>query len=173
MKEDGNKCECLMIKAPLKKVYRNNKTVHFYLVLITFSYVLLWIYTISDVPLQYWVKLTTHCILGVSMVTFFLCWLKDPGYVKKDSSIDFIGLLDTFDPNSLCPECEVIRTSRSRHCNICNKCVNRFDHHCPWINNCVGAGNHGWFYLYILSTLLYVGFLMYLSGDMIYHLYLI
>jgi hypothetical protein len=51
----------------------------------------------------------------------------------------------------LCPDCEVIRTKRSRHCSICNKCVERFDHHCPWINNCVGTKNHGSFMLFLSS----------------------
>lgn len=49
----------------------------------------------------------------------------------------------------MCPECKVIRTPRSRHCNICNLCVERFDHHCPYINNCVGYNNHVYFLLFI------------------------
>ena len=61
-------------------------------------------------------------------------------------------MLETFDPVLLCPDCEIIRTNRSRHCSICNKCVERFDHHCPWVNNCVGTNNHHLFMIFLLSV---------------------
>ena len=54
-------------------------------------------------------------------------------------------------PADLCPQCKVIRTARSRHCAICNCCVERYDHHCPWINNCVGIKNHNAFMLFLIS----------------------
>ncbi len=58
-------------------------------------------------------------------------------------------MVEKVDGVYLCSDCEVIRTRRSRHCNICDRCVDRFDHHCPWINNCVGIGNHTYFFFYI------------------------
>lgn len=46
---------------------------------------------------------------------------------------------------STCNTCNVRRPSRSRHCRLCGKCVRRFDHHCPWINNDVGEGTQRYF----------------------------
>jgi hypothetical protein len=58
--------------------------------------------------------------------------------------------MELVDPIALCPDCLVIRTPRSRHCNTCNQCVERFDHHCPWINNCVGINNHIYFVFFLI-----------------------
>ena len=65
-------------------------------------------------------------------------------------------MLLNIDSTMLCPDCCTIRTSRSRHCSVCGHCVERFDHHCPWINNCVGVRNHNYFLLYILFQTLVI-----------------
>jgi hypothetical protein len=37
-----------------------------------------------------------------------------------------------------CDRCQTVKPLRSHHCSVCRGCVLGMDHHCPWLNNCVG-----------------------------------
>lgn len=47
-------------------------------------------------------------------------------------------------------ECQVLESSK--HCMVCNKCVDTFDHHCVWLNNCVGKHNYISFLTLLISS---------------------
>jgi len=73
---------------------------------------------------------------------FFNAAFDGPGHVpngwkpKDDRDKEFL---------QYCTFCKGYKAPRSHHCRKCEKCVMKMDHHCPWINNCVGHANHASF----------------------------
>jgi len=53
-----------------------------------------------------------------------------------------------------CRKCIKVKPDRCHHCRVCQRCVLKMDHHCPWINNCVGYYNYKFFFLFITYALL-------------------
>ncbi|KAF1953803.1 zf-DHHC-domain-containing protein [Byssothecium circinans] len=68
-----------------------------------------------------------------------------------------------FYPGNNCPTCKFLKPARSKHCSICKTCVSRCDHHCVWVNNCLGRGNYKWFLALLLSTTIMLAYGAYLA----------
>lgn len=121
--------------------------------------------------------LLTAAFVAVNFV-FYRAWKSDPGYIPKCSgqyeafrTISELCERGLFHSDNFCSTCLVRRPLRSKHCKFCNRCVARFDHHCPWIDNCVGLHNHKVFLSYLVSLLLIGTWAAKASLNYIFHFY--
>eukprot|EP01126_Amoeba_proteus_P061124 TRINITY_DN816_c0_g1_i19.p1 TRINITY_DN816_c0_g1~~TRINITY_DN816_c0_g1_i19.p1 ORF type:complete len:226 (-),score=36.07 TRINITY_DN816_c0_g1_i19:45-722(-) len=74
------------------------------------------------------------------------------------------------DADLFCPTCLLKKPKNTKHCATCGYCVPGYDHHCPWINKCIGEGNRYYFvcWMLILSyglTAMMVSFWIYMSES--------
>jgi palmitoyltransferase ZDHHC4 len=68
-----------------------------------------------------------------------------------------------FHPGQKCKTCSLLKPARSKHCSICKHCISKLDHHCIFINNCVGYGNQHWFLLLLLTTAILITYAAYVG----------
>ena len=56
----------------------------------------------------------------------------------------------------------------TKHCGQCNKCVKGFDHHCLWLNNCIGIRNYSKFIALVIVYLCHAIFSLNLAISVHY-----
>merc|ERR1711959_310172 len=102
-------------------------------------------------------------LLCVVLGSGFVCGRRDPidPYVlcSEEELVGVTGLLK-------CGACCSRVNKLSRHCLICDKCVVDFDHHCKWLNNCIGAANYRYFLGLIASTALLISVQLAVSASL-------
>ncbi|XP_077447074.1 palmitoyltransferase ZDHHC18-B-like isoform X2 [Stigmatopora argus] len=137
------------------------------------------LFFIFDCP--FLVENLTGCIPAIGAIllsfvvfTLFQTTFSDPGILPRatpDEAVDVEKQIDNASSASCrsaprtkevlinqqvvklkyCFTCKMFRPPRTSHCALCDNCVERFDHHCPWVGNCVGKRNYRFFYAFITS----------------------
>ncbi|EAN31652.1 DHHC palmitoyltransferase family protein [Theileria parva strain Muguga] len=150
--------------------------------LLCIPYGLFWLTSItwflSLKPYGYLVPTFITILFVVSILLFFFCSFSNPGIIpKQNPTYDSYDLFTGFNracyrnkhsiradkPQFLmingrylrikyCETCNIYRPPRSVHCRLCDFCVNRFDHHCKWIGNCIGYNNYRQFIAFVFTT---------------------
>lgn len=124
-----------------------------------------------------WSEMTAfHVITGLFLYCLAKCILTYPGTIPDGKSADGRswdlrpdmedqtagdeergpGLLEKKHTGERrhCKWCLKYKPDRCHHCRICNICVLRMDHHCPWVYNCIGFRNHKYFFLLLVYAAL-------------------
>lgn len=63
-----------------------------------------------------------------------------------------------FDDNQYefyCNHCDANVRALSKHCGRCKRCTAHFDHHCIWLNNCIGYNNYRLFFWLLIMVILH------------------
>lgn len=116
----------------------------------------------------------------LTMIHFITAATIDPGILPRchdeDDDDQMAPLYKTVEINGVnvqmkwCSTCKFYRPPRSSHCSVCDNCVQDFDHHCPWLGNCIGRRNYRFFYWYLVTLTLHMVYVFSCSLIYIIHL---
>lgn len=96
-----------------------------------------------------------YIFLGLLIVSFAFARLFNPGILLPNDNLTWIEMVEKqFPINNYCPWCRVFKKLSTKHCHSCKHCIEGFDHHCNWIDNCVGKSNSGIFMSFVIVILL-------------------
>uniref|UniRef100_A0A8C3B175 Palmitoyltransferase n=1 Tax=Cyclopterus lumpus TaxID=8103 RepID=A0A8C3B175_CYCLU len=117
-----------------------------------------------------WFFATAQVLFTLNATALLYYYLRtcrtDPGFVKateeeKKMNVLVLAEAGCLDPRIFCTSCMIKKPMRTNHCFQCDACVAKQDHHSVWTNGCIGARNHHFFILFLLSLVLMGAWMFY------------
>ncbi|XP_054276391.1 palmitoyltransferase ZDHHC3-like [Macrosteles quadrilineatus] len=106
----------------------------------------------SPYPIYSYINMLIFQTLAVlAFASHLRTMFTDPGSVPKGNATkEMIQQMGCREGHVFfkCPKCCSIKPERAHHCSVCQRCIRKMDHHCPWVNNCVGEDNQKYFVLF-------------------------
>ncbi|CAH2241054.1 jg1057, partial [Pararge aegeria aegeria] len=107
---------------------------------------------VSTYPIYSYINiLIFQCFAFLAFASHLRTMFTDPGAVPKGNATKEMIKQMSFREGQVifkCTKCCSIKPERAHHCSVCQRCIRKMDHHCPWVNNCVGENNQKYFVLF-------------------------
>lgn len=153
--EEDKDCTIFKIKAPIVKEEKNNFNIYLFVGLhliyepIYFMCILPYINSIT-------ISVISIILVLGSASLFITLIYKNPGTIRNnDPKKMFFDLFKREEMvTDYCATCAVRIIPNRKHCIICDICIEDFDHHCYWINTCVGRNNVKIFRIFLIFLFL-------------------
>jgi len=151
----------------------------FAMLLTTGATVTFWIFVCMEFPV--WVFVVDLTLWIMTMGFMIATATTDPGIIPSNRGMEqaevegcanaqrFMNVNGVSIQLKWCRTCHIFRPPRASHCSECNVCVERFDHHCPWMGTCIGRRNYRYFLGFVNSCCLLCLYTACLSGVFLYH----
>ncbi|ESW19089.1 hypothetical protein PHAVU_006G096000 [Phaseolus vulgaris] len=153
----GHKCTDAILSVEYYCCDRPNPLLQIiYIVIVGVTYYFIAISCFAYIPGYYLGgihRYTSLLAVAIGILLFLLTSFTDPGTVNTENVSQYISAYpydNIIYSEKECSTCKIPKPARSKHCSICDRCVARFDHHCGWMNNCIGEKNTRYFMAFLL-----------------------
>lgn len=166
--KNSEKCQLCAFKAPIKKMTKSRFNIYivFAMQIFTALILLLILYPLlstinNDCTINNFLSIPYFILTFIFFIFYIYLIFSNSGVIEPPKNFNYRTCLEKNENLAdYCPKCKIKFNKRSKHCVICDKCVYNFDHHCYWVNNCIGGNNYCHFILFLIIALIDVAFIL-------------